>query len=179
VPTAAVRFRRIETLLQDEARALRRLLDASFGERFSDEDWQHALGGVHFVLQSGDEMLAHAAVVYRELRVLGDRRRTGYVEAVATASGYQRRGFGSRVMHEANAHILQNFELGALSTGRHGFYERLGWKSWRGPSSVWTPTGEAPTPEADGSIMVLPAPTLPDLDVTRPISCEWRTGDFW
>jgi aminoglycoside 2'-N-acetyltransferase I len=75
--------------------------------------------------------------------------------------------------------IRERFELGALGTGEHGFYTRLGWRTWLGPSSVITPDGERPTPEDDGYIMVLPTPSSPPLDLTAPIACEWRRGDVW
>nr|MBA2254746.1 hypothetical protein [Chloroflexota bacterium] len=76
-------------------------------------------------------------------------------------------------------YIPEGFELGALGTGSHGFYERLGWLTWQGPSNVRTATGTLPTPDDDGYIMVLSTPTSPALDLTTPISCEWRPGDVW
>jgi aminoglycoside 2'-N-acetyltransferase I len=75
--------------------------------------------------------------------------------------------------------IRTGFELGALGTGVHAFYERLGWITWRGPASVRTETGIIRTPDEDGYILVLPTPTSPPLDPTVPISCEWRAGDVW
>jgi hypothetical protein len=69
--------------------------------------------------------------------------------------------------------------LGALGTGRHGFYERLSWRCWRGPSSVRTPNGELPTPDEDGYIMVLTTCSTLSIDLTLPISCDWRPGDAW
>jgi aminoglycoside 2'-N-acetyltransferase I len=75
--------------------------------------------------------------------------------------------------------IAENFELGALATGRHAFYERLGWRTWRGPSSVRTPHGELPTPDEDGYLMVLKTARTPAIDLTQSISCDWRPGDVW
>jgi aminoglycoside 2'-N-acetyltransferase I len=117
-------------------------------------------------------------VVTRDIRVAGLPLRTGYVEAVATAVGRQRSGIGTRLMREV-ATLLAGYELGALGTGSHAFYERLGWVTWRGPSSVRTPDGERPTPDEDGYIMVLRTPLSPRLDLDAPISCEWRPGDVW
>jgi aminoglycoside 2'-N-acetyltransferase I len=131
------------------------------------------------VLQLDGRVAAHASVVERRLQIAGKPLRTGYVEAVATDPALQGRGLGTRLMKEVGAHIREGFELGALGTGSHGFYERLGWRTWRGPSSVRTPTGELPTPEDDGYILVLATPTSPPLDVSAPISCEWRAGDVW
>jgi aminoglycoside 2'-N-acetyltransferase I len=80
-------------------------------------------------------------------------------------------------MREVSAYIEVDFELGALGTGQHGFYERFGWQTWRGPSSVRTSEGEVPTPDEDGDIMVFTTLTTPPIDLTRPISCDWRPGD--
>jgi aminoglycoside 2'-N-acetyltransferase I len=157
-------------------------MDEAFGsdpeERFSEDDWQHALGGTHFVLVEG-EILAHAAVVERELQVDDRPIRTGYVEAVATAPTHQRKGYGSAVMRPVHALIREQFELGALGTGSQEFYERLGWEPWRGPSYVRSPTGLQRTADDDGYILILRTPTSPPLRLTDPISCDWRPGAVW
>ncbi len=174
---------RTDELTARAVQAIRRLLVAAFQsdeeESFTEDDWQHAVGGLHFLIEIHGEVVAHAAVVERELHVDGRRLRTGYVEAVATALNHQGRGLGTMVMREVGSYIQEHFELGALGTGRHRFYRRLGWLTWQGPSSVRSGTGTRPTPEDDGYILVLQTPSSPPLDVTAPISCEWRTGDVW
>jgi aminoglycoside 2'-N-acetyltransferase I len=166
-----------------QLREIRVLLDAAFGndpdDSFMEEDWQHAIGGRHFILLSDDELVTHASVVERVLHVDGRPLRTGYVEAVATRPERQGQGFGTEVMRKVGSHVRAHFELGALGTSHHGFYERLGWRTWQGPSSVRTPDGERPTPDEDGYIMVLATPSSPPLDLGRSISCEWRPGDVW
>jgi aminoglycoside 2'-N-acetyltransferase I len=137
------------------------------------------VGGVHFVLDIDGEIVAHASVVERELHVDGRPLRTGYVEAVGTAVDRQGAGLGSLVMTDVAWYIGDHFELGALATGRHRFYERLGWLTWTGPTFVRTPDGPRPTPEEDGDILVLRTPSTPSLDPTASISCEWRGGDVW
>lgn len=162
---------------------IRALLDAAFGddpeEAFTDEDWDHALGGRHFLVEVDGEVVAHAAVVPRELHVDGRPIRTGYVEAVATDPRRQGGGSGTAVMRAAGDHIRRSYELGALGTGLHHFYERLGWRTWRGPTSVRTDTGDRPTPDEDGYVMVLTTDATESIDLTAPISCEWRPGDVW
>jgi aminoglycoside 2'-N-acetyltransferase I len=178
-------LRRLPTdgLSDDETRQIRGLLAAAFGsseeDRFEEGDWLHALGGCHVILELEGRIVSHAAVVPRVLHVGGRPLRTGYVEAVATVPGEQGRGLGSMLMRDVGDHIRERYELGALGTGRHRFYERLGWLTWRGPSSVRAPDGERPTPEEDGYILVLPTPTSPALDPGAPISCDWRAGDVW
>ena len=132
-----------------EVKAIRELLDVAFApdedERFTEDDWQRAIGGMHFVLDVDGAVAAHASVVARVLHVRGAPLRTGYVEAVATAPSRQRRGLGTSVMRNVGKYISERFELGALGTGSHGFYERLGWVAWAGPSSVRMPDGERRT----------------------------------
>ena len=157
-------------------------MDAAFGtgeEAFADDDWAHALGGQHFVLDVDGEIVSHASVVERALEIGGRPLRTGYVEAVATNPGAQGRGHGSVVMVAVTEHIRATFELGALGTGRHAFYERLGWETWRGPASVRTPEGERRTPDDEGYILVLRTPASPPFDLDERISCDWRPGDVW
>lgn len=146
---------------------------------FEDADWDHALGGIHVVLESEGEIVAHAAVVERTLEIAGRPVRSGYVEAVGTRNGHHGLGHGSTVMTEVNTIIRAGFELGALGTSRFSFYERLGWERWRGPSSVRRPDGPVRTPAEDGYILVLRTPTSPTLDLDAPISCDWRPGDVW
>jgi aminoglycoside 2'-N-acetyltransferase I len=169
-------------LTEQEVQRLRDLLWSAFPpgeEEFSENDWQHALGGRHFIGEVDGDIVSHASVVERTLEV-GDRPvRTGYVEAVATAPDRQRQGFGSAVMAAAGEHILDAFDLGALGTGEHGFYERLGWRAWRGPTFVRAGNDRQRTPDEDGLILVLPTPTSPPLDFDAPLTCDWRAGDVW
>jgi aminoglycoside 2'-N-acetyltransferase I len=166
-----------------EIATIRALLLAAFGsdeeEAFTDDDWDHSVGGTHFVLDLDGEIVAHASVVERALHVAGVPLSTGYVEAVATAPDHQGAGLGSLVMTDAAALISDRFELGALGTGRLHFYERLGWQRWQGPTYVRTEDGPLRTPDEDGYILVLPTPSSPALDLSAPISCDWRPGDVW
>jgi aminoglycoside 2'-N-acetyltransferase I len=146
---------------------------------WTEHDWVHALGGTHFVLEDDGAIVAHASVVEGELHVDGRPLRTGYVEAVATAPDQQGRGLGSVVMADVTTYVRERFELGALGTGRLSFYERLGWLPWTGPTSVRTADGTHRTPDDDGYVLVLPTPSSPQLDLTAPISCDWRPGDVW
>ena len=179
------RIRRLRTneLTAAEIGAIRELLWAAFADdedgAFTEDDWQHSIGGMHFLFEANGAIVSHASVVERVLHVDGGPLRTGYVEAVATAPASQRRGFGSATMTEVASYIAANFELGALGTGSQPFYERLGWQIWRGPSYVRTAGGLERTPDEDGYILVLSTLSTPNLDLGAPISCEWRLGDVW
>jgi aminoglycoside 2'-N-acetyltransferase I len=179
-----VHVRRVATaeLTPGEVVAIRALVDDAFaGDEhggFTDDDWEHALGGTHFLAEEAGRIVGHAAIVERDIRVGGMALRTGYVEAVATAVERQGSGIGTRMMR-AVEEDLEGFELGALGTGSQGFYRRLGWEVWSGPSSVRVEAHERPTPEEDGYIMVRRTAVTPPLDPTAPISCDWRPGDVW
>lgn len=159
---------------------IRRLVDAAFGDRFSEEDWRHALGGRHFVVRGAEgAVVSHASVVPRQLEVSGHRLSTGYVEAVATLPAFRGRGFATAVMLAVGEFIQVQFELGALSSGVPGFYEKLGWIRWRG--ATWCRQGESltRTPEEDGGVLVLPTRSSPSMTFEEDIAVEWRSGDVW
>ena len=92
---------------------IRRLFDEAFEGDFSNEDWKHALGGWHVVVEVGDAVVSHAAVVPRTLEVAGRPVRTGYVEGVATAAKRRREGLGSLAMAEITELVRREFELRA------------------------------------------------------------------
>jgi aminoglycoside 2'-N-acetyltransferase I len=183
--TTGPRLRILSTdeLSRDEVAAIRALLSDAFGtdpdEAFTDDDWAHAQGGRHFVLDLDGELLTHAAVVERELQIGETPFRAGYVEAVATAPAHDGQGHGSRVMEAVGTHLRDSYELGALGTGRQRFYERLGWETWRGKAYVRRPVGLERTPDDEGYILVLRTPSSPPFDLDDDISCEWRPGDVW
>lgn len=185
IDLARISLRRLSTdeLTRAEVDAIRALMTVAFGadedERFTDDDWEHSIGGVHFVLDDDAEIVGHASVVEREIHVGGRPLRTGYVEAVAMAPARRRSGLGTRLMVDVGLLIRDRFELGVLGTGSHHFYERLGWRTWAGPSFVRTAEGDRRTPDEDGDILVLVTPTSPVLDLDAPISCDWRPGDVW
>ena len=177
-----IRKLRTEDLSSREVTVLRALFRSAWSddsEAFTDEDWEHARGGVHFLAQDGRDVVSHASVVKRELETNVLRLTTGYVEAVATAPTHERRGHGSAVMRAVGRYIDATFPLGALNTGRAAFYQRLGWVLWNGPTFVRTDTGPVRTPEEDGYVLVRLTPTSPELDLSQPISCDWRPGDVW
>jgi aminoglycoside 2'-N-acetyltransferase I len=178
----SVRRVRSGDLTRDELAAIRALCDAAWagpGDPFGDDDWQHGLGGVHVLVEDGGEILAHGSVVPRTLRTGEIDVATGYVEAVATWPAHRRRGHGTSVMREVTALVDGAFALGALCTSVPGFYERLGWTRWTGPTSVRVDGGERPTPEEDGGVLIRMTRSSPPLDPSAPISCDWRPGDVW
>ncbi len=160
----------------DEIRAL---LTAAFEEPFPDDDWEHTLGGMHALLHEGGMLVAHASVVQRRLIYEGHALRAGYVEGVGVHPDHQRRGHGARVMDALERVIRGAYDLGALATTDAAvpFYRARGWTGWTGETFALTPSGTVRTADVDGGIFVLPV-TL-DLDITRPLTCDWRDGELW
>jgi aminoglycoside 2'-N-acetyltransferase I len=158
---------------------LRGMFDAAFGKRFTDMSFQHSLGGTHFVVAEEGRMISHAAVVARTLKI-GDRPvRTGFIEAVATEPRHQGRGLAWAVMAQVGEAVRETFEIGALATGNHAFYTRLGWEQWRGPLFVDAPTGRLRTAEDDGAVYILRTPSSATVDLSDPLTCDWRLGHVW
>lgn len=167
-------------LERSELQAARALLDAAFpvGE-MTEDDWDHALGGMHTLLWEDVVLVGHASVVQRRLLHAGTALRTGYVEGVAVCADRRRRGYGGVMMAELERLIRRAYDLGALGASKEGlpFYLGRGWQQWRGPTSVLTPHGVARTPEEDGNVLILPVTTPLDLD--GGLTCDWRGGAVW
>ena len=178
---ATLRSAPTDELSDLELTELRLLLFAAFEGAFSDEDWDHTLGGCHFIGLVEGAIVAHASVVERTLHA-GDRPLySGYVEGVAVAAEQRRRGHGEAVMAAAGDWLRPRFELGALSAnpGARGLYERLGWRTWPGPTAVLVAGEPRRTPDDDGAVMILETPATPALDRRATLSCDWRSGDVW
>jgi aminoglycoside 2'-N-acetyltransferase I len=158
--------------------AVRKLLDAAFDGDFSDEDWDHTLGGVHALAWSGGELIGHAAVVQRRFVHRDRALRTGYVEGVAVHDDHRRRGIGAAVMAPVERIIRSAYDLGALSSSDIGipFYEARGWQRWQGETWALTPRGRERTADDDDSVYVLPVTAL---DLGEALTCDWRDGDVW
>ena len=124
-------------LTASELSALYAMFSAAWPDGgFTDDDFAHGMGGMHWLAEVDGSIVSHASVVPRRLEA-GDRvLRTGYLEAVATLPAFERRGYGSMVVRAAARYLLPRYELGALSTSVPGFYLRLGWEAWLGPTSV-------------------------------------------
>jgi aminoglycoside 2'-N-acetyltransferase I len=86
---------------------------------------------------------------------------------------------GASVVRSAGEEIAQRYPITALSTSEHGFYERLGWERWQGPTHVVSGDGWVRTEEEDDGVMVLRVPGCPVADLTLPIAVDERSGDDW
>jgi aminoglycoside 2'-N-acetyltransferase I len=175
--SAPVRTAHTADLDPDTLAAVRALVARVFGSQFSEEDWDHGLGGIHVLAHDGDRLIGHACVVQRRLLHGGRALRTGYVEGVVVDAGHRRQGHAGAMMDAVERVIRGAYDIGALSATEAGvrLYEARGWTRWSGPTSVLTPDGVVPT--EDTSVHVLPVAVT--LDPTGPLTCDWRPGDPW
>lgn len=176
-----MRIRTVHTsgLTAPEPGEVRDLLDAAFDGDFADEDFEHALGGVHVLVREGGTLVGHGSVVQRRVVHRGAALRTGYVEAVAVRADRRRRGIGAAVMAELERVIAGAYVLGALSASEAGaaLYESRGWRPHPGPIGVLGPAGPERLPDEEGSTYVWAPPGGARLDPAGRLDFDWRDGD--
>lgn len=165
----------------DTRRGAHQMVAEAFSGRFTDEDWQHALGGMHALIWRHGALIAHGAVVQRRLLHRGRSLRCGYVEAVAVREDWRGQGLATAVLDACEQVIRGGYQLGALSSAAlsRRLYTARGWLPWQGPTSVLAPAGPAPTPDEDGTVFVLPVGGEPGVDTAAELICDWRDGDVW
>lgn len=159
------------------------LCEAAFEEAFTPV-WERVGPGIHVFLEADGRPVAHAMIIDRRLYIghEGDLALdVGYVENVATSPDLHGHGHGTRVMREVGRIIAEEYVLGALATTHNAFYQRLGWETWLGPTSVRNLDGHRMrSAHQDGNIMVLRTPRTPDdLDLSGPITVDWRPDEPW
>jgi len=162
-----------------EFHVIRALLDDAFDEEITDDDYEHALGGMHALVWEGRELIAHGSVVMRRLLHGGRALRTGYVEGVAVRADRRRRGHGATVMAALERVIRGAYEIGALGATDEAahFYTARGWQLWTGTASVIAPGGIERTEQEEGYIYLLQLST--ELTPDGDLACDWRGGDVW
>jgi aminoglycoside 2'-N-acetyltransferase I len=135
-------------------------------------------GGRHFLVWRDDVLVSHAVVTTRWAQPEGHSElKTAYVDAVSTHPSHQHMGFGTTVMRDLAAHI-DDYEIACLQTDIPGFYEPLGWESWRGPLAGRGDDGLIPTPDQRG-VMVLTLPRSPELDFDGALTIECQPERIW
>jgi aminoglycoside 2'-N-acetyltransferase I len=136
-------------------------------------------GGLHFLAFQDEQLVSHAMVTTRWLQPEGQPLlKTAYVDAVATLPAFQGRGHGSAVMSELAITIDGKYEIACLETERAGFYERLGWQTWRGPLAGRSEHGLIPTPGQQG-IMILRLSNTPALNLDSALTIECQEVRIW
>ncbi len=165
--------------LDTGTRAAARALLYDVFDDMTEDDWEHALGGVHALVWEGAELIGHASVIQRRLLTGGRALRAGYVEGVGVRADRRGRGHGAAMMDALERVARGAYDLGALGATDEAaaFYAARGWQLWQGPVSALTPDGIVRTEDEDGAIYVLPLQV--PLDLSAGLTCDWRDGDVW
>ncbi|MFJ2827206.1 GNAT family N-acetyltransferase [Streptomyces sp. NPDC087263] len=176
--TPRLRTAHTADLTSAELHAVRALLDDAFEGNFSDEDWDHGLGGVHALVRDERGLAAHGSVIQRRVLHRGRSLRVGYVEAVGVRVDVRRMGLGGLVMAELERVVDGAYGLGALSASEDGagLYAARGWRRWPGHVCALGPDGVVQLPDEEGSTFVRPVTAT--LDPAYELVFDWRDGDL-
>lgn len=162
-----------------EVRAIRALLDEAFDGDFSEEDFEHGLGGIHaLVHDAAGRLAAHGSVIMRRVRHRERWLRVGYVEAVGVRPDARRGGLGGRVMAELERVVDRAYDAGMLSASDEGaaLYTARGWEVWPGRVCALGLDGVVHLPDEEGSTFVRTA-LAGSLDPAFELVFDWRDGD--
>jgi GNAT superfamily N-acetyltransferase len=173
-------------LLERDRAGIVRLCNEAYGE-----DVSHLFAAytaeVHGLARVGNALVGYGMIVTRWLQAGdGPLLRTAYVELVATAANHRKRGIGSGIVSLlAERAARDGYDLAALCPADTGLYGYLGWEYWQGPlfirpgkSPATNPAELIATPEE--RVMILRLPGTPTLELSRPLSAEWRAGgELW
>ena len=163
----------------DTRQRIHQMVTEAFAADFTENDWEHALGGMHAVIWHRGAIIAHAALVQRRMFYRGTALRCGYVEGVAVREDHRGQGLVHALLDGVEQVMRGAYQMGALSSSARArsLYAGRGWLPWHGPTSVLTPTGPTRTPDDDGTIFVFPVAI--SLDTSAELMCDWRAGDVW
>jgi aminoglycoside 2'-N-acetyltransferase I len=162
-------------LAPSELAEIRALMEAAFDGDFSEEDWDHTVGGVHVLLYDAEGLAAHGSVVMRRVLHGGRFCRVGYVEGVAVRADRRRQGLGGRVMGALERVVDGAYEFGALSASDAGaaLYLSRGWRRWTGRIEGVGPQGLVHLPDEEGSVFLWGE--VPGEG--SALAFDWRDGD--
>ena len=170
--------KRVEILDSETESRLVKMLNTTFEDDFSDEDWEHTFGGYRFLGFLEAKLIAHGAIVPRKILVDSKLLTVGYVEGVAVDPMYWRNGYGSSLMAAITKVCRENFEFSMLSTDEKAFYRKHGWRDFEGESFVLVQGTEVRSEEEEEGLMYLLGNSTSDKS-PRKVVCESRSGDPW
>ncbi|GLF98918.1 GNAT family N-acetyltransferase [Streptomyces yaizuensis] len=173
--TDALRTVHTSQLTPEGLDRIRTFLRDSFDGDFSDDDFEHGLGGMHALVRDAEGRIAgHGSVVMRRVRAGGRFHRVGYVEAVAVSADRRRQGIGGLVMGALEEIIERAYDFGALSASDAGatLYRARGWRLWEGRIEGIGPEGIVHLPDEEDSTFVWGA-----APAGGALAFDWRDGD--
>ena len=157
---------------------IRNLLNDAYEGDYSEQDWQHTFGGARFIGTLDEQIVAHAAVVPREVLINELPRTIGYLEGVAVSPKFQSQGLGSQLIQHVSDFCRSSYEISMLSTDEFDFYGKFGWQRFKGTSGVMQDSVKSFTPEEDDGLMYLAGNSTDSIEISTAY-CDWREGDCW
>ena len=167
-----------EDFVANNLTAIKNLLNDAYDGDFSEEDWLHSFGGVRFLATLNNEIVAHGAVVPREILINEKMTTVGYLEAIAVSSTYQGRGIGSHLLSSISEFCTSRYQISMLSTDEFNFYSNFGWKQFKGKSGVLLDGEVVLTPDEDEGLMYLIGKAGFNQEISSAY-CDPREGDHW
>jgi aminoglycoside 2'-N-acetyltransferase I len=108
----------------------------------------------HFMERRAATLAGHVALMEQAMRVGEALVHGAYIEDVATHPALVGAGIASALLRAAvELARTSGCDVAGLGTGIPAFYERLGWRSWPGPATYVSPSGEV---SFDTGTMMLP-----------------------
>jgi len=167
-----------EDFVADNLAAIKNLLSDAYEGDFSEEDWLHSFGGVRFLGILNNEIVAHGAIVAREVLINEKKTTIGYLEAIAVASKHQGQGIGRELLSSMSEFCASRYQISMLSTDEFNFYSNFGWKQFKGKSGVSIDDQVILTPDEDEGLMYLIGKAGFSQEILTAY-CDPREGDHW
>lgn len=131
----------------------------------------------HVLGYADEQLVSHALWLDRRIRIgEGQWFTAAYVEGVATHPGYRERGYGRAAMRRLQD-AISSYPLGVLSPAAESWYVKLGWERWLGPLWIDHDGDHRETP--DETVLVYRTPKTLALDLSLPLTAEWRPFELW
>jgi predicted acetyltransferase len=166
--------------------AISRLMQTVFHDTFDDE-YNRVERAIFepdrsLVVRDGDEVVAHAVALTRDLTVPGATLPAAHVSMVGVASTHRRRGLLTRLMHRQLAEVSEPLAVLWASEGQ--IYPRFGYghASRRVSLSIETREVRLPEPAEPGRLRTIPVAEARPLlervyESVRPDRPGWSTRD--
>ena len=171
-------FKATDDFVSENLPAIRNLLSDAYEDDFSEQDWLHTCNGIRFLGTFDNAIVAHGAVVPREILINGQSLEVGYLEGIAVSREYQGQGIGGLLLKSISDFSFSQYQLSMLSTDEFDFYSKYGWKKFSGKSGVIIKGEIKMTPDEDEGLMYLIG-SSGSFEEIHTAYCDFRGGDFW
>jgi GNAT superfamily N-acetyltransferase len=158
------------------------MCNAAFGIPFDALFEMLPPDGLHVIGRlDDDKLVAHLVITDRYLRTEGHPHfRTAYFDAVATHPDFRKRGYAGALINKALEICSGRYDLLALATNEPTLYSKHGCVKWQGMQINETEDGKGVENSAEqNNLMILPCDVSLKLDLSKPMTANWRPGGGW